>query len=122
MFNFPFTDSLVPDVTIEDILIFVTGASAIPSLVFEPNPTIRFVEWKCLPFASSCDNVLNFPRTLVDCNNFKEKMMLYMVLMALVLFDYQLFFVIMYHWSFVVFCTCWVSWITNCSTFTQYSS
>ena len=73
MFNFPFTDSLVPDVTIEDILIFVTGASANPPLGFELNPTIRFVEWKCLPFASSCDNVLKFPRTLVDCNNFKEK-------------------------------------------------
>ena len=72
--NFPFTDSLVPDVTVEDILIFVIGASAIPPLGFEPSPTIRFVEWKCLPFASSCDNVLNFPRTLVDYNNFKEKM------------------------------------------------
>ena len=45
-----------------------------PPLGFEPNPTIRFVEWKCLPFASSCDNVLNFPRTLLNYNNFKEKM------------------------------------------------
>lgn len=64
----------MPDVTIEDILIFVIGASAIPPLGVEPNPTIRFVEWKCLPFASSCDNVLNFLQTLVDYNIFKEKM------------------------------------------------
>ena len=69
-----FTDSLVPDVTLEDILIFTTGASAIPPLGFDPSPKICFVEWECLPFASACANILNFPRTLVRYNHFKEKM------------------------------------------------
>ena len=50
-------DSLVPYVTLEDILIFITGASAVPPLGFEPSTTVCFVESECLPFASSCDNV-----------------------------------------------------------------
>jgi hypothetical protein len=69
-----FTDSLVPDVTLEDILIFTTGASAIPPLGFEPNPTINFVEWECLPFASSCENIIHFPKTLINYNRYKERM------------------------------------------------
>ena len=49
------------EVTLEDVLIFVTGASAIPLLGFEPSPKIGFVERECLPFASSCDKILFFP-------------------------------------------------------------
>ena len=73
-FIFTHTDSLVPGVRLEDILIFVTGASAVPPLGLEPSLKIRFVGWECLPFASSCDNVLSLPRTLVYYSQFKEKM------------------------------------------------
>ena len=95
---------LAPDVTIEDILIFVISASAIPPLGFEPNPMIHFVECKCLPFASSCDNVLNFP--WITTISKRKQPLLYVVLMALALFDHHLFFVIMYLLLSLLFCCC----------------
>ena len=64
---------LVPDVSLKDALIFVTGASAIPPLGFEPSPKICFVDFQCLPFASSCDNVIYFPLSLRNYDVFKEK-------------------------------------------------
>ena len=50
-FIFTHTDSLVPGVRLEDILIFVTGASA-----WGWSPVRKFI-----PFASSCANVLSLP-------------------------------------------------------------
>ena len=73
MYYLLISDSLVPDVSLKDVLIFITGASAIPPLGFQPNPKMRFVNWECLPFASSCDNVINFPCTLRNYDTFKNK-------------------------------------------------
>ena len=38
--HFIISDSLIQDISIKDVLIFVTGASAIPPLGFEPSPKI----------------------------------------------------------------------------------
>ena len=73
LFFFVHSDSIVPDVKMEDILIFIKGASAIPPLGLEPRPTFCFVAWECLPFASSCDNIVQFPQTLVQYAQLKEK-------------------------------------------------
>lgn len=63
----------MPEISLKDILIFATGASAVPPLGFEPNPKIRFVAYECLPFTSSCDNSITFPLTLENYSKFKQK-------------------------------------------------
>ena len=71
--HFIISDSLIQDISIKDVLIFVTGASAIPPLGMEPSPKICFVDLECLPFASSCENVIYFPRSLRNYSVFKER-------------------------------------------------
>lgn len=68
-------------ITIGDILGFITGATNIPALGFEPTPNIEFDHyappgWKLT--ANTCANVIRFPvnDTLTTYNSFKQEMCL----------------------------------------------
>jgi hypothetical protein len=58
--------------TLEDILVFATGVSAIPPIGFIPHPSIVFHEAKnsLSPMANTCTNTLKLP--LKICNTSYE--------------------------------------------------
>ena len=58
-------------VTLEDLLIFVTGASEIPIMGFVPPPNIHFMEMGKYPQASTCTNTLTLPLGLSDYDQFR---------------------------------------------------
>ena len=58
--------------TCGDILIFVTGASAIPPLGLIPTPTITFTSEERLLTASTCSNELRIPYSLQEYAKFEE--------------------------------------------------
>lgn len=63
--------------TLEDVLVFFTGASAIPPLGFSGKPKLVFLETPTekLPTASTCDLHLRIPTVHGDSfNAFKEWM------------------------------------------------
>ena len=64
------------DVTLGDVLQFLSGASKIPAMGFDTTPKIRFTNEKCLPRVSICDLCITFPREmgLVNYADFKERM------------------------------------------------
>lgn len=49
-------------VTLEDILLFVTGSSYIPAIGFDPEPTIKFLHIR-YPIGNRLLNCLELPRT-----------------------------------------------------------
>ncbi|NXF79536.1 G2E3 ligase, partial [Sclerurus mexicanus] len=59
-------------VTLEDILLFVTGASSIPSIGFDPEPTIKFLRIR-YPIGNRLLNCLELPITKTY-EQFKNKM------------------------------------------------
>ncbi|XP_071414100.1 G2/M phase-specific E3 ubiquitin-protein ligase isoform X1 [Pithys albifrons albifrons] len=59
-------------VTLEDILLFITGSSSIPSIGFDPEPTIRFLRIK-YPIGNRLLNCLELPITKTY-KQFKNKM------------------------------------------------
>ncbi|CAN8215322.1 unnamed protein product [Coccothraustes coccothraustes] len=59
-------------VTLEDILLFVTGSSYIPSIGFDPEPTIKFLHIR-YPIGNRLLNCLELPRTKTY-QQFKNKM------------------------------------------------
>ncbi|NWH61104.1 G2E3 ligase, partial [Geococcyx californianus] len=59
-------------VTLEDILIFVTGSCFIPSVGFDPEPTIKFLN-RIYPFGNRLFNCLELPITMTY-ERFKNKM------------------------------------------------
>ena len=65
--------------SLEDLLIFVTGADRIPPLGFDKSPTVVFVqnEARILPTASTCDLTLRLPTAHgANYNRFKEMMVM----------------------------------------------
>ena len=67
------------NVSLESILVFITGADHIPPLGFEGTPEIRFTgspyqKEMRLPSASTCGPTLYLPLCLSDPDIFAEKM------------------------------------------------
>ena len=52
------------DVSIADILHFVSGASKLPATGFNTTPSIRFCDVDAFPVASTCDVSITLPRSL----------------------------------------------------------
>ena len=59
--------------TLQDILIFVTGSFEIPPAGFQPDPSIEFTSEGVFPIASTCSNVLIIPLGL-SYDAFRYKM------------------------------------------------
>ena len=60
--------------TLEDILVFVTGLHRPPATGWEDTPQISFYrDTDRLPFASTCSLVLNISYRVEICEKFKEK-------------------------------------------------
>lgn len=70
------------DVTFEDILVFVTGADAVPPLGFQRKCEIQFYEQetgvKRIPYSSTCALILYLPRGVTEEEVFKDLMQLAM--------------------------------------------
>ena len=49
------------DVTIGDILKFISGSSKVPATGFDSIPKIKFTNKDCLPTVSTCDLAITFP-------------------------------------------------------------
>ncbi|KAK2856687.1 hypothetical protein Q5P01_005422 [Channa striata] len=49
------------DVSLEEILVFVTGCDSIPAMGFSPKPTIEFIAYSRFPVANTCENILRIP-------------------------------------------------------------
>ena len=66
------------DCTLEDLLVFFSGADCIPPLGFGVNPILVFVNITSatLPTASTCDVQLRLPATHKDYHKFKYAMVL----------------------------------------------
>ena len=67
------------DCTLEEILVFFTGADKIPPLGFEKLPRLLFLEGcpeKILPTASTCAIELRIPTYHSDFDSFKSFMIL----------------------------------------------
>ncbi|XP_016376062.1 G2/M phase-specific E3 ubiquitin-protein ligase-like [Sinocyclocheilus rhinocerous] len=66
------------DVTLEDILIFVTGADSVPTLGFPHNCEIQFYdqepESQRVPYSSTCALILYLPRSITEEVVFKDFM------------------------------------------------
>lgn len=72
-------DSQILPLSLEDILIFATGAANIPPMGFVEQPSIVFKEdsGKDLPTASTCSNTLYIPTVHYnDYDKFKYKFVL----------------------------------------------
>ena len=66
------------DCTLEDVLVFFSGANHIPPLGFDVKPTLGFVNFSTatLPTASTCDLQLRLPSVYKDYCKFKDAMIL----------------------------------------------
>jgi hypothetical protein len=60
--------------TLEDILVFLTGSSEIPIMGFDPKPAMEFTENSVFPMASTCSNTLILPLGISDYDRFKYNM------------------------------------------------
>ena len=60
--------------TLEDILIFLTGSNAIPAMGLNPKPVIEFTEVSISPMSSTCSNTLMLPLGIADSAHFKYNM------------------------------------------------
>ncbi|XP_068671668.1 G2/M phase-specific E3 ubiquitin-protein ligase-like isoform X2 [Montipora foliosa] len=60
--------------TLEEVMIFATGASEIPAIGFESTPTIHFLEGDRLPKANTCGTILYLPLMHEDYDDFKKFM------------------------------------------------
>ena len=58
------------------LLKFISGSSKIPATGFENAPSVRFTDIDCLPFVSTCDISITFPRSLavLAVEEFQNKM------------------------------------------------
>ena len=52
------------EVTMKDVLAFITGAPKLPAFGFIEHPKIYFTDNHCLPLVSTCDLSITFPREL----------------------------------------------------------
>ena len=64
------------NVSVGDILKFLSGSSRIPATGFDTTPKIRFTDEDCLPTVSTCDMSITFPRKmgLLNFEEFKNKL------------------------------------------------
>ncbi len=60
-------------ITLEDIMIFATGASEPPPLGFDSKPSLKFTIGN-YPTANTCGVTLYIPLSYTDYNAFKEAM------------------------------------------------
>ncbi len=71
-------DGQVEQLSLEELLIFITGADAVPHLGFERSITIQFYDndegTKLMPWSSTCGLTLNLPRQCCDPDKFREMM------------------------------------------------
>lgn len=67
------------DVHLSDLLVFVTGADAIPPLGFDRKIKVEFYdvteEVRRLPSSSTCALTLHLPRGIADTAEFKEMLL-----------------------------------------------
>ena len=63
-------------VSLSDVLYFMTGSSRIPAAGFNEVPSIIFVNDNCLPVASTCDLSITFSRKygFLTYEQFREKL------------------------------------------------
>ena len=61
-------------VSLEDMMAFVTGESAIPAIGFDSTPKIFFTSEERLPEASTCSLSLTLPRCITTFEKFKDVM------------------------------------------------
>ena len=63
------------DVSLRKILHFISGSSKIPASGFDVTPKIRFTDDDVLPFSSTCDLSIAFPRSygLLQHADFKKR-------------------------------------------------
>ena len=64
------------NVSVGDILKFLSGSSRIPATGFDTTPKIRFTDEDRLPTVSTCDMSITFPRKmgLLNFEEFKSKL------------------------------------------------
>ena len=62
--------------TLDDILVFATGASSIPPTGFFPSPEIQFHSTSPLPVANTCGVTLHLPLGTQEYEVFKYNMCL----------------------------------------------
>lgn len=64
------------DVSITDILHFVSGATKLPATGFTTMPSIHFSDVDAFPFSSTCDVSITIPRSfgLLSYAEFKSRM------------------------------------------------
>ena len=67
---------LFTDVSIADILHFVSGATKLPATGFATTPSIRFCNVDAFPVSSTCDVSITIPRSLglLSYADFKKTM------------------------------------------------
>ena len=58
-------------ITLENILIFTTGANSVPPMGFYPTPSIRFHKKSFFPEANTCANILSLPLNIGSYETFK---------------------------------------------------
>lgn len=61
--------------TLSDILKFVTGSPAVPPLGFVPTPSIQFQETSIFPMANTCTNTLHLPLPDASDDEFKYRVL-----------------------------------------------
>ena len=63
--------------TLQDVLVFFSGANRVPPLGFDKRPSLTFLHNNAkLPTASTCDIRLRIPACYTQYQNFKEAMVL----------------------------------------------
>ncbi len=69
------------DVTLEEVLKFISGSSRLPGTGFDKSPSIHFTDEERLPTVSTCDVSITFPRQmgLLTYEDFKSKMDFYIL-------------------------------------------
>lgn len=63
------------NVSLPDILAFVTGAPSLPPLGFLPQPSIQFHATSAFPKANTCSNTLYLPLQRMTYDEFKYKIL-----------------------------------------------
>ena len=64
----------VRPLTLEDVLVFVTGADHVPPMGFEKRLTLSFDSNSLYPTASTCSLTLYLPTRFVEYEDFKTGM------------------------------------------------
>uniref|UniRef100_A0A3P8VID6 HECT domain-containing protein n=1 Tax=Cynoglossus semilaevis TaxID=244447 RepID=A0A3P8VID6_CYNSE len=49
------------NVSLQDILVFMSGCDSVPALGFSPKPSLEFISHSRFPQANTCENILRIP-------------------------------------------------------------